>query len=145
MRTLFFAVAAAAAFAGACSTTDRSRGVAGRYALVEVDGRPLPINKGPLPSRSGGNTPYDYVLAHGYLDLRPDRLFVIYYEHQNSATRQVLARTEQTGTYTLSGTALTLQGMPAVHPSYHPNRWTGTVSRNNVTLRFNDQLMLFRR
>lgn|GEM_PF-4083292 len=135
----------AAALTFGCTTLADPQSLTGRKELVEVDGRRLPISKGRLPQRDGSQSQYNYILARGHLDLRPDHSFQIYYEHQNSATRQVLARTDQSGTYALAGNRLILEGAPQVHPSGRPNRWEGTIAPAVITIQFNDERLVFRR
>lgn len=129
-----------------CATTDVDpRELVARHELIEVNGQALPIDKGPLPGRDGRATPYHYVLARGHLDLRFDRVFEIAYEHINSESGAVLARTTQSGTWSGDGDRLLLEGVPQAVPSGRPNRWIGAIRAETITVRFNDERLTFRR
>lgn len=116
----------------------------GLHSLLAVDGRPLPINTGPLPTRDGTRGD-PYVLTRGHLDLSDGGRFELYQEYQDGRTGAVLAQQTQRGTYRVTGSRLTLTGDHQIYPSTQPNSWTGELRPTTISVHYGGSVLSFRR
>jgi hypothetical protein len=120
MRRFAVAVLALAVACGGSDTTSTLPGTeGGSYALTSVNGTPLPF----LESSSSGNSTY---LSSGaiQLDHVAHTFTLVLHESSTGPTAQPPATTTLFGSYTMSGTSLTLTLSAANGGGTLPATWT---------------------
>ncbi len=95
---------------GCGGSTGPAMQLTGTFGLIEYDGAMIPIDEGPLPTRSGGISNCHRVIADGALSLDPERRrFALHYSVRRSCDSWILSQPGETGDYRPSSRALRFQ------------------------------------
>ena len=110
------------------------RPIGGAFAVISYDGRPVPVDLGPLPTRSGASSSCHLHFSHGFLILEPDyRVYHLEYHHHASCDDRLLSRTVSIGVYDQAGSRLDFTD-PAVVDSQPDLTFSGRIQGATIVL-----------
>lgn len=109
LRTVSLAASLSAALAGCEGSTGPAPELAGTFELLAYEGQALPVDLGPLPTRTGGISSCHRTVADGALSLDPERRrFALHYSVRSSCDGGILSQSGEIGALRSSGRILRL-------------------------------------